>query len=50
MLAEIAEEKEDCRKFYEQVDKYLKLGVHESFTIRAKNDRAHALPLPQVRL
>ena len=32
MLAEIAEKKDDYNKFYEQFDKFLKLGIHEDST------------------
>ena len=33
MLAEIAEKKDDYNKFYEQFDKFLKLGIHVDSTI-----------------
>merc|ERR1712087_1018400 len=36
MFAEIAEKKDDYKKFYEQFGKCLKLGVHEDSTIRTK--------------
>merc|ERR1711966_215464 len=36
MFAEIAEKKDDYKKFYEQFGKCLKLGVHEDSTNRAK--------------
>ena len=32
MLAEIAEKKDDYNKFFEQFDKFLKLGIHEDST------------------
>merc|ERR1712086_306253 len=36
MFAEIAEKKDDYKKFYEQFGKNLKLGIHEDSTNRAK--------------
>merc|ERR1712012_674723 len=36
MFAEIAEKKDDYKKFYEQFGKCLKLGIHEDSTNRAK--------------
>merc|ERR1711879_987198 len=36
MFAEIAEKKDDYKKFYEQFGKCLKLGVHEDSTNRTK--------------
>merc|ERR1712100_256925 len=36
MFAEIAEKKDDYKKFYEQFSKCLKLGIHEDSTNRAK--------------
>merc|ERR1711918_23918 len=36
MFAEIAEKKDDYKKFYEQFGKSLKLGIHEDSTNRAK--------------
>ena len=36
MLVEIAENKDDCKKFYEQFGKDLKLGTHEDSTNRTK--------------
>merc|ERR1712086_177543 len=36
MIAEIAEKKDDYKKFYEQFGKCLKLGVHEDSTNRTK--------------
>merc|ERR1711998_100578 len=36
MFAEIAERKDDYKKFYEQFGKNLKLGIHEDSTNRAK--------------
>merc|ERR1712002_1153416 len=36
MFAEIAEKKDDYKKFYEQFGKCLKLGVHEDWTNRTK--------------
>merc|ERR1711959_580275 len=36
MFSEIAEKKDDYKKFYEQFGKYLKLGIHEDSTNRAK--------------
>merc|ERR1712225_190385 len=36
MMTEIAEEKDDYKKFYEQFGKNLKLGIHEDSTNRAK--------------
>merc|ERR1712072_1676975 len=36
MFTEIAEKKEDYKKFYEQFGKYLKLGIHEDSTNRTK--------------
>merc|ERR1712217_497255 len=36
MFAEIAEKKDDYKKFYEQFGKCLKLGVHEDSTNRIK--------------
>ena len=41
MFAEIAEKKDDYKKFYEQFGKCLKLGVHEDSTNRTK--AGHAL-------
>ena len=32
MFAEIAKKKDDCKKFYEQFGKCLKLGIHEDST------------------
>ena len=32
MFAEIAKKKDDCKKFYEQFGKYLKLANHEDST------------------
>merc|ERR1712194_336299 len=39
MFAEIAEKKDDYKKFYEQFGKCLKLGIHEDSTNRTKVDR-----------
>merc|ERR1719460_3312334 len=36
MMSEIAEKKDDYKKFYEQFGKNLKLGIHEDSTNRAK--------------
>ena len=36
MLVEIAENKDDCKKFYEQFGKDLKLGTHEDSTNRTQ--------------
>ena len=36
MFAEIAEKKDDYKKFYEQFGKCLKLGIHEDSTNRTK--------------
>ena len=36
MMTEIAEKKDDYKKFYEQFGKNLKLGIHEDSTNRAK--------------
>merc|ERR1711953_416029 len=36
MFAEIAEKKDDYKKFYEQFSKCLKLGIHEDSTNRTK--------------
>merc|ERR1712036_113885 len=36
MFAEIAEKKDDYKKFYEQFSKNLKLGIHEDSTNRVK--------------
>ena len=36
MFAEIAEKKDDYKKFYEQFGKCIKLGVHEDSTNRVK--------------
>ena len=36
MFAEIAEKKDDSKKFYEQVGTCIKLGAHEESTNRAK--------------
>ena len=36
MFAEIAEQKDDCKNFYEQFGKCLKLGLHEDLTNRIK--------------
>ena len=36
MFAEIVEKKGDYKKFYEQLGRCLKLGVHEDSTIRTK--------------
>ena len=40
MFAEIAEKKDDYKKFYEQFGKCLKLGVHEDSTNRTKAGHA----------
>ena len=42
MFAEIAEKKDDYKKFYEQFGKCLKLGVHEDSTNRTKVGHAFA--------
>ena len=44
MFAEIAEKKDDYKKFYEQFGKCLKLGVHEDSTNRIKHRRALEVP------
>ena len=43
MFAEIAEKKDDYKKFYEQFGKCLKLGVHEDSTNRTKVGHVFAL-------
>ncbi len=35
-FAETAEKKDDCKKFYEQYGKCIKLGIHEDSTNHAK--------------
>ena len=36
MLAEIAEQKDDCKMFYKQIGRRLKLGIHEGSTVGVK--------------
>merc|ERR1719223_2148837 len=49
MFAEIAEKKDDYKKFYEQFGKCLKLGVHEDSTNPHQSGRIAAVPHIQIR-